>query len=291
MDMKRTFLNSKKVTLEQLRCFASVYENENITKAAAELCKTQSAVTLSLKKLEDQLDCALFKRSTGKLLVKTERAHDIYQNAIKLLEGVESLLLPPAKTVRFGIPDDLGHQELLALREITQRHFPSCLISFIVDKNENHNKNFTGGTIDLYFQKRLHTNLDHEDSDSYYLYSTQLIWVSHTDKVHDFSSRLPLVVFQEGCIPRISLEHSLQLMAVPYHIAFQSFNWQQNIEAVKSGLGIGVILDKMLDDDLYVLGKDHGLPDLLSIDVHLKVADGFKKREFIADLTSFFQSS
>ncbi|WP_171758340.1 LysR family transcriptional regulator [Vibrio sp. RE86] len=289
--MKRTFLNSKKVTLEQLRCFASVYENENITKAAAELCKTQSAVTLSLKKLEDQLDCALFKRSTGKLLVKTERAHDIYQNAVKLLEGVESLLLPPAKTLRFGIPDDLGHKEILALREITQRHFPNYLISFVVDKNENHNKHFTGGTIDLFFQKRLHTNLEHEDTDSYYLYSTQLIWVSHTNNINDLASRLPLVVFQEGCIPRISLEHSLQLMAVPYHIAFQSFNWQQNIEAIKSGLGIGVILDKMLDDELYVLGKEHGLPDLLSIDVHLKMADGFKKREFIAELTSFFQSS
>jgi DNA-binding MarR family transcriptional regulator len=68
--MERSFLRKSGITLEQLRCFACVYETLNITEAAQILAKTQSAVTITLQKFEEKIGIEVFNRRMGKNLVR-----------------------------------------------------------------------------------------------------------------------------------------------------------------------------------------------------------------------------
>ena len=56
-----------KYTLKQLQVFNAIAGNESVSRAAEELCMTQSAVSMSLAQLENLLDRPLFIRHGNRL--------------------------------------------------------------------------------------------------------------------------------------------------------------------------------------------------------------------------------
>ncbi|MEZ5741791.1 MAG: LysR family transcriptional regulator, partial [Burkholderiaceae bacterium] len=69
------------VTLRQLRCFVEIFHCGKIGTAAERLCVTQSAVSLSLRQLEQTLGVLLFERST-----RAMRPTDAARKALPLAE-------------------------------------------------------------------------------------------------------------------------------------------------------------------------------------------------------------
>ncbi|MGL5130488.1 MAG: LysR family transcriptional regulator [Aeromonas popoffii] len=268
--MERSFLRKSGITLEQLRCFACVYETLNITEAAQILAKTQSAVTITLQKFEEKIGIEVFNRRMGKNLVRGEGAENIYIKAIDILKRANSLCVPSDKIISVGIPDDLSTDKTLQVKSYFSKCFNGSTISLIVDKNESHARNYVNGNLDFYFQKKMKVNSEPAVvNNGHYLYTSRLIWASNKRVNLELLSYLPLVSFHEGCIPRISLEHSLAMLRIPYKFLYESFSWHQNIEAIKSGLGVGIILDTMYDDELTILESKDGFPTLWDIDVYL----------------------
>ncbi|GAL10979.1 transcriptional regulator LysR family [Vibrio astriarenae] len=273
--------------MEQLRCFVCVYETLNITGASQQLSKTQSAVTIALQKFEETIGIELFNRRAGKGLIRSDCAENIYIKAIDILKRVDSLGLTTEKTIRIGIPDDLTTLETLQIKEYFTDYYRDVTVSLIVDKNENHARSYSNGNLDFYLHKKLKVNNEKpEINNGYYLYTAKLIWVGRKCINLELLDCLSLVSFHEGCIPRVSLEQALAMLQIPYKFVYESFSWYQNIEAIKSGLGVGIILDTMCDNDLTVLGSKEGFPILGDIDIYLigrqvsdikKLAEGLKK--------------
>ncbi len=52
------------IDLDLIRCFLTVVENGGFTQASTRLHVTQSGITLKIKRLEEQLNCRLFRRTT-----------------------------------------------------------------------------------------------------------------------------------------------------------------------------------------------------------------------------------
>ncbi|MGB0166101.1 MAG: LysR family transcriptional regulator [Luteibaculum sp.] len=77
-------------TLHQLRVFMAVVETESITKAAEKLHLTQPAVSIQIKKLQEQFDVALIE-IIGKRLYITDFGKEVAKTAVKILEDVELL--------------------------------------------------------------------------------------------------------------------------------------------------------------------------------------------------------
>lgn len=61
-------------TLKQIRYFVAAAETGQVSRAAAELNVTQSAVTIAIRQLEDQLGLVLFRRSSSGVTVTQEGA-------------------------------------------------------------------------------------------------------------------------------------------------------------------------------------------------------------------------
>ena len=77
-------------TLHQLKVFATVVENNSVTKASDFLNMTQPAVSIQLKNLQDQFDTPLTE-VIGRQLYVTDFGHELYQLAIKILEDVSTI--------------------------------------------------------------------------------------------------------------------------------------------------------------------------------------------------------
>ena len=72
-------------TLNQLRIFVKIVEKESITKASEELFLTQPAVSIQLKKFQDQFDISLTE-VIGRKLYVTDFGREIARTCKKILD-------------------------------------------------------------------------------------------------------------------------------------------------------------------------------------------------------------
>ena len=84
-----------KYTLKQLQVFNAIASNESASRAADELCMTQSAVSMSLAQLENLLDRPLFIRHGNRLTLShwgrwlRPQARKLIQNAQQITQGLK----------------------------------------------------------------------------------------------------------------------------------------------------------------------------------------------------------
>ena len=77
-------------TLHQLRVFLKVTEFQSVTKAAEELYLTQPAVSIQLKKLQDQFDLPLTE-IVGRQLYVTDFGHEIAERSRRILDEADAI--------------------------------------------------------------------------------------------------------------------------------------------------------------------------------------------------------
>ena len=98
------------IDVDQLRTFIAIVETGSFTKAAEVVHKTQSAVSMQMKRLEERLGKPVFARDgrASKLTEDGDRLLDYARRIIKL--NVEALAAFDDKElsgrVRLGLPDD-----------------------------------------------------------------------------------------------------------------------------------------------------------------------------------------
>ena len=107
-----------------LRMIVAGAELGSFARAAARLGRSQSAVSMQLKKLEEQTGKALFRRS-GRGLVPTEAGDALLAYARRIIalndEAAASLGAIPAATVRLGLPQDFA-EDVLPEHNVGARH-------------------------------------------------------------------------------------------------------------------------------------------------------------------------
>jgi DNA-binding transcriptional LysR family regulator len=98
-----------------LRTFVSIAECSNLTVAAGQLCRTQSAISVQLRKLETDLRVELFNR-TSKGMTLTDSGEKLLPKARSILKEIKeaSRLFDTELTgsVRVGVPDDFNDNML-----------------------------------------------------------------------------------------------------------------------------------------------------------------------------------
>ncbi len=100
--------------LRQLRYFVKIVDHGSVSRAAEELRVAQPALSLHLKRLEDEFGCTLVQR-TARGVVATESGRRLAQRARTLLEAaatlrdeVRGLEDAPSGAAVIGIPTSLG---------------------------------------------------------------------------------------------------------------------------------------------------------------------------------------
>lgn len=138
------------MTFEQLQYFQEVYRLQSFTKTADFFYVSRSSLSLTIKKLEKELNITLFKRFAN-YIEPTEAAHEFYKYAQKILDNYSMLKqsmisysLPTTssnlQTIRLTIPELLIPLYGDALLELLSRQYPNISFDLLLDIKDN---NFT----------------------------------------------------------------------------------------------------------------------------------------------------
>lgn len=79
------------ISFRQLKCFVAVAQHQNFTRAAQHLHTTQSAVSVTIKELEDEVGFRLFDRTTRQVVL-SEAGQEFYHMAHRLLGEFQTVL-------------------------------------------------------------------------------------------------------------------------------------------------------------------------------------------------------
>ena len=146
-----------KFNLEYYRTFFITANFLNFTKAAEQLCLTQSAVSQTIKKLESELGCTLFLRRPSGLRL-TEEGDILYNHVKKAFEELQTgeyqiLKLGDFKTgsLRVGATETTIRFFLAPLIHKFKKEFPNIHISFIGSTTQDTCKKLSNGDIEFAF--------------------------------------------------------------------------------------------------------------------------------------------
>ena len=106
-------------SLDALKVFESAARQLSFTLAAQELCITKGAVSYQIKKLEESLDCALFKRSIRQVFL-TNAGQQLLLTTQQLFAGLTQTL-GQIKSVDSNYDVHVGVSTYVAMRWLSPR--------------------------------------------------------------------------------------------------------------------------------------------------------------------------
>lgn len=205
------------VKLELYRVFREVAETGNISLAAENLYLSQSAVSQSVKQLEQQLDTRLFLRSPrGVTLTEDGRLlFEYVRSAMGLLETGEDKLQQTrtlqAGTLVIGASDTVTSQFLLPHLKTFHRRYPNIHIRIISGRSYKVLGLLRAGKVDIAFAS---APGDAEDLDHTPCLETHTAFVASPDYPCDFThpytpeelAAFPLILLEKKASSRVYLE-------------------------------------------------------------------------------------
>ena len=123
--------------VDQLRTFIAIAETGSFTRAADIVHKTQSAVSMQMKRLEERLDRAIFARDgrASKLTEDGERLLDYARRIVKLnVETIAAFSDELTGRVRLGVPDDYADRYLPEIMARFSRAYPAVELTVICEE-------------------------------------------------------------------------------------------------------------------------------------------------------------
>ncbi|WP_394889690.1 LysR substrate-binding domain-containing protein [Mesorhizobium sp. AaZ16] len=243
--------------LDQLQTFIMIADTGSFTRAAEEVHRTQSAVSMQMRRLEERIGKALFEKDgrTNKLTEEGERLLSYARRMIHLnretLAAFDDRRLEG--TIRIGTPDDYADRFLPEIMARFSRSNPRVELTVICEPTFNLVDHIKRGHLDLAL-------VTHDDAkgQSEVVRREPLLWVSSANHATHEQEILPLAFGRPTCIWRRAACDVLDGMNREYRILFTSWSATVITAAVLSGLAISVLPECALRPGMRVLGEADG---------------------------------
>jgi DNA-binding transcriptional LysR family regulator len=259
----------RKPTLDPdlLQAFLAVADHRSFTRAAIMLNRTQSAVSMQVKRLEEQLHAELFHRTKANvdLSAAGERLLGYARRILSLNEEAVGRVREHRVEgrVRLGVMDDYG--TLLV---------PPLLASFIASYPLIDVEMETGLTSTMIH--RLGKTYDiviamHPEghSEGELLRREQAVWAASAENRVEGLDPLPVALYPQGCLFRSWAMQALDKAQRPWRLAFVSHSLSA-VEAIAAlGLAVTVVKSGTFPSKLRRLSERDGLPPLPRADIRL----------------------
>lgn len=253
-------MNQQDLQLDWLKCFVAVVDTGSLSRAASEVYRSQSAVSMQLKKLEAAVGRQLLVRdarhlqltSDGQMLLGyARRILDLQADAQTAFHGDEL-----TGRIRLGVPDDYAAKYLTpALKRFAPRH-GAVEIELDCEQSTSLIPRIERGELDLALVSRDHARR------GTLLFHEPMVWVGSPQFDVWRRDPLPIATYEETSLARRCAIHSLALQGRRYRVVYNSSSLAGQIAAVESGLAIAVLTRCSAPEHLEILGEAHGLGPL-----------------------------
>jgi len=256
-------MNANPLSLDTdlLRTFLTVARHGNVTRGAETLHRTQSAVSIQIKRLEESLAVKLFRREPRGVSL-TEAGERLWLAADRIVNDLDQTLRsfradPIGGLVRIGIPDEYGCDVLpTILADFSARH-PGVEV-------------FVRSGFSVSFPGAVHrSELDlavFADAGGTHRSGTLVqdatMWVASRQYQCKAAEPVPLALYDRSCPWREMAIEALEKAGQPYRIVFSSESATGIKAAIVSGLAVGVLARSTVESSMHVLGEQHGFPAL-----------------------------
>lgn len=237
-------------------------------KAAAELIhRSQSAVSIKLKKLEEDVGATLFTR-TGRSIGLNERGLDMVADARRILQ-INSELIERARApgltgvIRLGLPDD--YVSLLGgFLGRLNGVFPQASLVVHCAPTAELKPMLERGELDIGI-----LSFETDTKEGIVLERQPVHWFCSPGSDLHKDHPLPLALFPEGCFFRKWILASLKNLGRDYRIVCTSPNMAALQAVVRAGLAVSAFPRSGIAPGSRLLGLDEGFPELSDVIVML----------------------
>lgn len=269
-----------------LRAFLTVAEIGTVNGAASKLHRTQAAVSMQIRKLEDLVGVALFSRSskglelTAQGQIMTAYAREIVSLSDEVAQRLTGKLIEGR--VRLGVVEDFAATRLIdILREFRDKN-PKVEIDILVEPNRRLANMFEAGELDLVV-----CDITCVNRKPLLIWTEYLLWIVRSDFVVDGSRPLPLIIFHDDCPWHVQMIATLSQRNIKWKTACVASTLVAMATAVRVGIGIGPMISATIPDGCRALDRSTDLPGPVRIEIgfysQAEVSEGARHlAEFIA---------
>ena len=247
--------------LDLLRTFVAVADLNTFAAAAAAVCRTQSAVSQQMQRLEQLVGKELFARH-GRNKLLTEHGIQLLGYARKILrfndEACMSLMFSNLQGVlTLGASDESADTILPFLLNRISSVYPKLALDVSVKRNAFMVEMLNENKVDLVV-----TTHRPGQFDCLTLRTSPTHWYCAAEYVLQKGEPVPLVLLDDPSPFRDMVLTALNEANIPWRLAYVASTLPAVRAAVKAGLGVTARPVEMMRPDLRVLGKSDGLPAL-----------------------------
>lgn len=247
--------------LDLLRTFVAVADLNTFAAAAAAVCRTQSAVSQQMQRLEQLVGKELFARH-GRNKLLTEHGIQLLGYARKILrfndEACMSLMFSNLQGVlTLGASDESADTILPFLLNRISSVYPKLALDVSVKRNAFMVEMLKENEVDLVV-----TTHRPGQYDCLTLRTSPTHWYCAAEYVLQKGEPIPLVLLDDPSTFRDMVLTALNEASIPWRLAYVASTLPAVRAAVKAGLGVTARPVEMMSPDLRVLGQSEGLPSL-----------------------------
>jgi len=251
-----------------LRTLVAVSETGSFTRAAVQVSRTQSAVSMQIKRLEETVGKPLLERDRKqvRLTREGEALVEYARRILNLHDEALAAVSEPEVTgpVRIGTPDDYAAGFLpQVLSDFAETH-PNVEVELRCEISAKIHGAFEKGEVDV----ALLTSGPWLKGGEI-IRREPVVWATSIRHIVHEREPLPLAVFEPGCLFRKSALAAIDKTKRPYRIAYSSESHAGLVTMALAGLAVTAMARSSVPAGLRELSPDEGFPVLPSVDIAL----------------------
>lgn len=237
-----------------LRTFAVVAQAGSVTDGAAQIRRSQSAISIQIKRLESILGQTVFERH-GRGVILNETGLRLLPIAHEVTARLDAALRDISQNVvkgklKLGIPDDHGSAKLARIIANFTRLHPHVELEVACALSAGFPRAVEKGELDLAVYEVEVPTLREE-----ILFEDPTCWVSSVHRDFSTENILPVALFDHACWWRDAAIRSLDVRGKPYRVIYSSQSVSGVIAAVEAGIAVGLLGRSSLHSGLAIAGK------------------------------------
>ncbi|MEP2707008.1 MAG: LysR substrate-binding domain-containing protein [Roseibium sp.] len=259
--------------IDQLRTFLAIAELGSFTKAGEAVHKTQSAVSMQMRRLEERVGQAIF--------IKDGRQSRLTDDGLRLVEYARRMITLNDETltafngkkevgyVKFGVPDDYADRLLPQVLAAFNRLNPSIEVQVECLSSARLTEAIREGSLDV----AITTSSDTGELHGEIIRREPLYWVTSSEHSAHKQDVVRLALGPTTCgWRRISME-ALDRAGQRYRVSYTSSSAIALVGAVQAGLAVAVFPESAIRDGMRILDERDGYPALPYCDIAMLRSD------------------
>lgn len=246
--------HTNRIRLDWLETFLAITETGSLTAAGERVARSQSAISLQLRQLEDAIGARLFERGhrTVRLTAVGERLRPYAHRAVEAADAALAVgEVHEARQVRVGVPEEYAEGVIPRALAGLARQSAGLGVEVHCAESSVLEARIHAGRLDLAFALA-----DEIEEKGEKVATDPTVWLQAPG--FDISRRpLPVALFDQACSWRRRAISGLEVAGIDYRIAFTSASVAGVRAGIRSGLAIGALgLSTMAGDLERVTGPD-----------------------------------